>query len=91
MAISDTGSARPIDARGDALGRWLSEYSPTLLLGLLLVLLPAAASDFVLTQIVGLPYAAAAEVCRVPIGTIRSRVARAREELQSSLRQEETG
>ncbi len=44
-----------------------------------------------LTQIVGLPYAAAAEVCRVPIGTIRSRVARAREELQASLRRQDTG
>jgi len=40
---------------------------------------------FVLTQIVGMPYADAAEVCGVPIGTIRSRVARAREDLQSEL------
>jgi RNA polymerase sigma-70 factor, ECF subfamily len=29
----------------------------------------------------GLDYAAAAEVCRCPVGTIRSRVARAREDL----------
>jgi DNA-directed RNA polymerase specialized sigma24 family protein len=29
-------------------------------------------------------------VCRVPIGTIRSRVARAREELQATLRREDT-
>ena len=36
---------------------------------------------FVLTQIVGCPYAEAAEICGVPIGTIRSRVARARESL----------
>lgn len=58
---------------------------------LLLDTLPADRREaFVLTQIVGLPYAAAAEVCRVPIGTIRSRVARARDELQSSLRDEET-
>jgi RNA polymerase sigma-70 factor, ECF subfamily len=40
---------------------------------------------FVLTQIVGLPYADAAVVCGVPIGTIRSRVARAREDLQAEL------
>lgn len=40
---------------------------------------------FVLTQIVGLPYADAAAVCGVPIGTIRSRVARAREDLQAVL------
>jgi len=36
---------------------------------------------FVLTQVVGLDYAAAAEVCDCPVGTIRSRVARAREDL----------
>jgi RNA polymerase sigma-70 factor (ECF subfamily) len=40
---------------------------------------------FVLTQLVGVPYAEAAIVCRVPIGTIRSRVARAREDLQLEL------
>ncbi|MGI8761954.1 MAG: sigma-70 family RNA polymerase sigma factor [Jatrophihabitantaceae bacterium] len=36
---------------------------------------------FVLTQLVGLSYAEAADVCNCPIGTIRSRVARARAEL----------
>lgn len=36
---------------------------------------------FVLTQLLGLPYADAARACDVPIGTIRSRVARAREQL----------
>jgi len=36
---------------------------------------------FVLTQVVGLDYAAAAEVCDCPVGTIRSRVAQAREDL----------
>lgn len=35
----------------------------------------------VLTQIVGLTYAEAAEVCGCPVGTIRSRIARAREDL----------
>jgi RNA polymerase sigma-70 factor (ECF subfamily) len=35
----------------------------------------------VLTQVVGLSYAEAAQVCECPIGTIRSRVARAREDL----------
>lgn len=40
---------------------------------------------FVLTQVLGLPYAEAAEVCRVPIGTIRSRVARARADLLDAL------
>ncbi len=36
---------------------------------------------FVLTQILGYSYAEAAEVCRCPVGTIRSRVARARVDL----------
>jgi RNA polymerase sigma-70 factor, ECF subfamily len=41
---------------------------------------------FVLTQLHGLAYAEAAAVCGVPIGTIRSRVARARITLIASLR-----
>lgn len=40
---------------------------------------------FVLTQVAGLSYAEAAEVCEVPIGTIRSRVARARADLLDAL------
>ena len=36
---------------------------------------------FVLTQLVGLSYAEAADVCGCPVGTIRSRVARARADL----------
>jgi RNA polymerase sigma-70 factor (ECF subfamily) len=40
---------------------------------------------FVLTQVIGLPYAEAAEVCGVPVGTIRSRVARARADLVEDL------
>jgi RNA polymerase sigma-70 factor (ECF subfamily) len=36
---------------------------------------------FVLTQLVGLSYAEVAEICGCPVGTIRSRVARARAEL----------
>jgi RNA polymerase sigma-70 factor, ECF subfamily len=40
---------------------------------------------FVLTQVVGLSYAEAAAVEEVPIGTIRSRVARARDELVSAV------
>jgi len=35
----------------------------------------------VLTQVLGLSYAEAAEVCGCPIGTVRSRVARARDDL----------
>lgn len=40
---------------------------------------------FVLTQVLGLSYAEAADVCVCPVGTIRSRVARARAELVEQL------
>ncbi|WP_308259117.1 sigma-70 family RNA polymerase sigma factor [Pseudonocardia sp. H11422] len=40
---------------------------------------------FVLTQLLDLSYAEAAEVCGCPIGTIRSRVARAREDLVAAM------
>lgn len=46
---------------------------------------PDRRSAFVLTQVLGLPYAEAAEVVGVPIGTIRSRVARARGDLAAAL------
>lgn len=41
---------------------------------------------FVLTQINGLPYEEAAEILGVPVGTIRSRVSRARQQLVAELR-----
>jgi RNA polymerase sigma-70 factor (ECF subfamily) len=40
---------------------------------------------FVLTQVSGLSYAEAAEVQGVPVGTIRSRVARARMDLVAAI------
>jgi RNA polymerase sigma-70 factor (ECF subfamily) len=43
---------------------------------------------FVLTQINGLSYDEAAQACGVPIGTIRSRVARAREDLLVAMKAE---
>lgn len=48
---------------------------------------------FVLTQMLGLPYADAAAVTGCPIGTVRSRVARAREDMGVMLRaaEHETG
>ena len=48
---------------------------------LLLRLRPERRAAFVLTQLLGLSYEEAAEVSRCPVGTIRSRVARARADL----------
>jgi RNA polymerase sigma-70 factor, ECF subfamily len=48
-------------------------------------LAPDRREAFVLTQLLGLPYAEAAEVAGCPVGTIRSRVARARSDLVGSL------
>jgi RNA polymerase sigma-70 factor, ECF subfamily len=44
---------------------------------------------FVLTQLLGLSYLEAAHVCGCPVGTIRSRVARARDDLIAHLRDHE--
>jgi RNA polymerase sigma-70 factor (ECF subfamily) len=49
--------------------------------GLLDGLAPERREAFVATQILGLSYVEAAQVCGCPVGTIRSRVARAREDL----------
>lgn len=45
-----------------------------------------ARTAFVLTQVLGCPYEEAAAICDVPIGTIRSRVARARATLVEHVR-----
>jgi RNA polymerase sigma-70 factor (ECF subfamily) len=46
---------------------------------------PERREAFVLTQIIGLSYAEAADTCDCPVGTIRSRVARARADLVAAL------
>jgi RNA polymerase sigma-70 factor (ECF subfamily) len=46
---------------------------------------PERREAFMLTQLIGLPYAEAAEVVGCPVGTIRSRVARARADLVEAL------
>jgi len=52
---------------------------------------PDRRSAFVLTQLLGLSYAEAAAATGVPIGTIRSRVARAREQLVALHRAADAG
>ncbi|MFC4945955.1 sigma-70 family RNA polymerase sigma factor [Pseudonocardia sp. GCM10023141] len=46
---------------------------------------PDRREAFVLTQLLGLSYGEAAEVCGCPTGTIRSRVARARDDLVQAM------
>lgn len=50
---------------------------------------PDRRDALVLTQILGLSYVEAGEVCGCPLGTIRSRVARARDDLLAAARSED--
>lgn len=58
---------------------------------LLDTLIPEQREAFVATQIVGLSYEDAAVVCGCPVGTIRSRVARARAHLVAAMNDSESG
>ena len=49
---------------------------------------PDRRAAFVLTQVLGCSYAETASICGVPVGTIRSRVARARADLDELLNRE---
>jgi RNA polymerase sigma-70 factor (ECF subfamily) len=70
----DFGSSwTPVDA-----GDHASRVELQLLLG---ALTQPRRDAFVLTQIIGCTYEEAAEICECPVGTIRSRVARARHDL----------
>jgi RNA polymerase sigma-70 factor (ECF subfamily) len=55
-----------------------------------LVSTPDRRQAFVLTQVLGLSDEEAAEVCACPVGTIRSRVARARGDLVGWLEADDT-
>jgi len=70
------------DARYRSAGGDASES--IVVIDLLVRLEPDRRSAFVLTQMLGLSYEEAARVCDCPIGTIRSRVARARMDLIST-------
>lgn len=65
--------------RGDAAGE-------VALYDLLTTLGPERRSAFVLTQVLGYSYAEAAEICGCEVGTIRSRVSRARSDLVDAQR-----
>ena len=68
---------RPFAAMADALGTTEADVLDRLE--------PERREAFVLTQLLGLSYAEAAEVAGCPVGTIRSRVARGRAHLMASL------
>ncbi|WP_084678560.1 sigma factor-like helix-turn-helix DNA-binding protein [Actinopolymorpha alba] len=52
---------------------------------------PERREALVLTQVLGLSYAEVAEICGCPIGTVRSRIARARDDLLRADGQREAG
>ncbi|MGH9193912.1 MAG: sigma factor-like helix-turn-helix DNA-binding protein, partial [Acidimicrobiales bacterium] len=52
---------------------------------------PDRRTAFVLTQLLGFDYAGAAAVCGCPVGTIRSRVSRARDQLIRELQLTDPG
>lgn len=72
-------------ARRTAAARMPDEAEQITLASLIAGLDPDRRAAFTLTQVIGLSYADAAQVCDCPIGTIRSRVARARADLLAAL------
>lgn len=73
-------------AAEQAAERHLPGTDETVAINLAVRALPGDRRDaFVLTQVLGLGYAEAAQVCDCPVGTIRSRVARARQDLVAVL------
>ena len=74
-----TGGEKAVDAAGSTLSALIDDLAAD------------RREAFVLTQVLDLGYAEAAEVCRCPVGTIRSRVARAREDLLRALGEDGTG
>ncbi|MEU5692349.1 RNA polymerase sigma factor SigC [Actinosynnema sp. NPDC020468] len=80
------------DARQSADHGRSAGFEDVVELNLLLAgLTPDRREALLLTQVFGLSYAEVAEVCGCPIGTVRSRVARAREDLLRGQGNEDTG
>lgn len=77
QAMSRLEAERPVNAWEPALGVEMLDAIGRLP--------PARRQAFLMTAVAGLSYAEAAQVCQCPIGTIRSRVARARAELVAAL------
>ncbi|OWA12461.1 RNA polymerase subunit sigma [Streptomyces sp. CS113] len=78
------------DAAERAQERGLPGFDDGIALAELLHALPVERREaFVLTQLLGLPYAEAAELSGCPVGTVRSRVARARAALVELVRDAE--
>jgi RNA polymerase sigma-70 factor (ECF subfamily) len=76
--------AEAADQRQAATHRRAAGFEDMVELNVLLEqLLPERREALVLTQVLGLSYAEVAEVCRCPVGTVRSRVARARDDLDA--------
>jgi RNA polymerase sigma-70 factor, ECF subfamily len=79
-------AARLVTAPTAGVGQPPAEPGAQTTVDLLLAALdPDRRAAFVLTQLIGCSYAETAAVCECPIGTIRSRVARAREDLDQML------
>lgn len=80
-------SALDWDAVADAVSPRVADHARTVVVQELIASLEVQRREaFVLTQVLGLSYEDAAEVCDCAVGTIRSRVFRAREELTEALR-----
>lgn len=78
-------AARLAATPGGTLGQPLAEPGDQAAASELLAALePDRRAAFVLTQMLGCSYAEAADICGCPVGTIRSRVARAREDLAAT-------
>ena len=85
-ACADAISAEQRSRRPELTRRPPQDHTGAVELRLLVDLLPDDQREaFVLTQLLGYRYEEAAEICGCPIGTIRSRVARARDSLANAL------